>query len=244
MGYNDGYSLFDEIIVLSLIGSVFLISIFYYMVLQYAKRHSHKPRRKLNGDVVIRFMAIMGSGGHTMELSSLIKSLKQKNYQERYYIIADTDTLSEEKVHVLEKETFNYGKYKIMKIPRSREVGQSYFTSIFSTLKAFFACLKVVYEVKPNCLFTNGPGTAIPVVFAIFLFDLLFGRDCRIIFIESFARVKTLSLTGKILYYTKVADVIIVQWNDLVKKFPRVEYIPFFFTFSDSSNTNILEKLE
>ncbi|CEF69029.1 UDP-N-acetylglucosamine transferase subunit ALG14 homolog [Strongyloides ratti] len=241
MEFKDSYSLYDEIVVLSLIGSVFLISIFYYMMLQYAKRHSQKPNRRLSEEAVIRFMAVMGSGGHTMELSSLIRSLKQKNYNERYYIIADTDILSEEKIHVLEKETFDYGKYKIEKIPRSREVGQSYFTSIFSTLKAFFACLKIVFELKPNVLFTNGPGTAIPVVFAVFLFDLLLGRDCRIIFVESFARVKTLSLTGQILYYTRVADVIIVQWNDLVKRFPRVEYIPFFYTFLDSQNVNTLE---
>lgn len=71
------------------------------MMLQYAKRHSQKPNRRLSEEAVIRFMAVMGSGGHTMELSSLIRSLKQKNYNERYYIIADTDILSEEKVILL-----------------------------------------------------------------------------------------------------------------------------------------------
>uniref|UniRef100_A0A0K0FYQ2 UDP-N-acetylglucosamine transferase subunit ALG14 n=1 Tax=Strongyloides venezuelensis TaxID=75913 RepID=A0A0K0FYQ2_STRVS len=198
----------------------------------------------MSEEIVIRFVAVMGSGGHTMELSSLIKSLKQKNYKERYYIIANTDTLSEGKIHTLEKETFNYGEYKIKKIPRSREVGQSYFTSIFTTIKGFFASMKIINELKPNVLFTNGPGTAIPVVLSVFIFDLLFGRDCRILYVESFARVNTLSLTGKILYYTRLVDVIIVQWEDLVKEFPRVEYIPFFYTFTDSSNLTGVKKLE
>uniref|UniRef100_A0A0N4ZLN8 UDP-N-acetylglucosamine transferase subunit ALG14 n=1 Tax=Parastrongyloides trichosuri TaxID=131310 RepID=A0A0N4ZLN8_PARTI len=222
-------SLYDEVIVLSFIGFIFILSIIYFLILTYVKRHSKKPYHKISEKCILNYMAVMGSGGHTMELSMVIKSLKEKCYMERYYIIADTDKLSEEKIHTLEKETFDYGKYVIRKIPRSREVGQSYLTSIFTTIKAQISSFKIIFELQPNVLFINGPGTAIPIVFSVFILDLLCIKDCRILFMESFARVTTLSLTGKILYYTRLADVFIVQWKDLVKKYPRAEYIPFFY---------------
>jgi len=49
-------------------------------------------------------------------------------------------------------------------------------------------------------------------------------RNIKIIFIESFARVQTLSLSGKILYY--FADRFLVQWPELRTKYPMSEYLP------------------
>ena len=43
-------------------------------------------------------------------------------------------------------------------IPRSREVGQSYLSSILSTLKAFANCITMVYKERPSLLLVNGPG--------------------------------------------------------------------------------------
>lgn len=50
-----------------------------------------------------------------------------------------------------------------------------------------------------------------------------FGKDVRIIYVESAARVKTLSLTGKILYL--IADRFFVQWPKLLEKYKYAEYI-------------------
>lgn len=44
-------------------------------------------------------------------------------------------------------------------------------------------------------------------------------------YIESIARVKTLSLSGKILYVFRLADDFVVQWPQLVQKYPRSIYI-------------------
>jgi beta-1,4-N-acetylglucosaminyltransferase len=46
-----------------------------------------------------------------------------------------------------------------------------------------------------------------------------------IIFIESIARVEHLSLTGKILYKTRVTTLFLVQWEKLAAKLPRARYI-------------------
>ena len=47
--------------------------------------------------------------------------------------------------------------------------------------------------------------------------------DTRIVFCESFCRVKHLSLTGKLLY--PIADRFVVQWPELTQGHRRAEYI-------------------
>jgi beta-1,4-N-acetylglucosaminyltransferase len=42
--------------------------------------------------------------------------------------------------------------------------------------------------------------------------------------VESIARVRKLSLSGTILYYTRMADRFLVQWPELQRRFPRSIY--------------------
>ena len=55
---------------------------------------------------------------------------------------------------------------------------------------------------KPDLVISNGPGTALPVIYSVFIikFPLLIHYKSRIIYIESFCRTKSLSLTGKLVY--------------------------------------------
>ena len=46
----------------------------------------------------------------------------------------------------------------IRTIPRSREVGQSYLSSIQSTLRALLHSLSLVLFEQPSLLLVNGPG--------------------------------------------------------------------------------------
>ena len=62
-----------------------------------------------------------------------------------------------------------------------------------------------------------------PLCLVAFLYKLIGLLDVDIVFVESFCRVKKLSLTGRILYF--FADKFIVQWPDLVNKYPRAEYL-------------------
>jgi len=48
-------------------------------------------------------------------------------------------------------------------------------------------------------------------------------RPVTIVYIESFARVKHLSLSGKLLY--AFADIFLVQWADLLENYPRAKYL-------------------
>ena len=54
-------------------------------------------------------------------------------------------------------------------------------------------------------------------------FQVLLVKDIKIVYVESICRVKTLSLTAKILYY--FVDRLIVQWPELYEKYQRTIYL-------------------
>lgn len=167
-------------------------------------------------------LAVLGSGGHTKEMIALLKTLDKRSITPRVYLIADTDTFSEEKVTQLQK-TIDDPNFTVHRIPRSREVRQTYLSSVLSTLYALLYTLPIIITSKADLVLCNGPGTCIPVCVWVFLSKILLFRSTKLVFIESICRVKTLSLTGKLLY--QFADYFIVQWQELATKYPLTLYI-------------------
>lgn len=165
----------------------------------------------------------IGSGGHTTEMLQLLKNIDFEKYSPRYYILASSDTTSRNKIKELEESKQNPNDYHLISIPRSREVHQSYITSIFTTIISIIYSIPYVLKIRPDLILCNGPGTCIPVCIIGFLLKLAFVTDTRIVFIESFCRTKTFSLTGKILIY--LADNFLVQWLTLKRRLKRAEYI-------------------
>lgn len=169
----------------------------------------------------IRVMAVLGSGGHTTELLKLMKRLKREIYTPITFVVAETDKTSQAKTELDWKPT-QRDSFAI--IPRSREVGQSWSSTVWTTLRSFQSCLGLVYNRRPQLVLCNGPGTCIPICAAVLLFRVLgIQTDSKIIFCESFARVQHLSLTGKLIYY--VADEFVVQWPQLQAKYPRTRHL-------------------
>ncbi|XP_065161974.1 UDP-N-acetylglucosamine transferase subunit ALG14 homolog [Atheta coriaria] len=164
----------------------------------------------------------IGSGGHTTEMLTLMESLDFSNYTSRHYIMASSDSTSISKVNTFESH-INKGKYSIKRIPRSRHVHQSYISSVFTTIYATLHCIPVVLRLRPDLILCNGPGTCIPICIVAFIMKVAFLCDTKIVFIESFCRTQTFSLSGKILIY--VADNILVQWPSLKRKLKRSDYI-------------------
>ncbi|KAF9154909.1 UDP-N-acetylglucosamine transferase subunit [Mortierella sp. AD011] len=79
---------------------------------------------------------------------------------------------------------------------------------------------------RKSIMLMNGPGTCFALALAVIGARMLGVPDEQtpdLIFIESFARVKTLSLAGKLLYH--LCDVFLVQWPDLRGRYPRAQYI-------------------
>ncbi|CAN0157491.1 unnamed protein product [Ectocarpus fasciculatus] len=174
-----------------------------------------RPGRKVNT------LVVLGSGGHTSEMLKLTSRLSPETYSPLCYVVASTDHTSADRIP---KEGLVSGRCRVRTIPRSREVGQSYLTSVLTTLLAGLHAAVVVVTVRPDLVLVNGPGTCIPVCVAAsaLRFFGLGSRCSRTIFCESFCRVKSLSLSGRIMYL--LADRFVVHWPELLVKYPRAEY--------------------
>lgn len=155
-------------------------------------------------------LIVLGSGGHTTEMMKIMQHINKDKYAPRIYIAADSDKNSYNKVIEFEAMSTDF---KFIKIFRSRSVGQSYFSSIFTTLKAILASIPMMYWEKPDLVMCNGPGTCVPICLIAFLLRVTYcNTNCRIVFIESFCRIKSLSLTGRILIW--FADLFVVHWEE------------------------------
>ncbi|OQR82943.1 UDP-N-acetylglucosamine transferase subunit ALG14 [Achlya hypogyna] len=177
------------------------------------------PRKTTPSDS-FRTLVVLGSGGHTTEMLKLIKRLQRSRYTPLAFVVAATDHTSREKA----KQERQNPDITFFEIPRSREVGQSWITTVFSTAKAFLHCMIIVLRYQPDLLLCNGPGTCIPLCAAVLLLRFVgLKTDAKIIFCESFARVTHLSLSGKLLY--PVVDEFVVHWPQLQAAYPRSRYL-------------------
>lgn len=172
-------------------------------------------------DQPVRTLIVIGSGGHTTEMLMLLNKTNKSKFAPRLYVLANTDTTSRVRIEAEERGA----DWSVACIPRSRYVNQSYLTSVFSTIHSIVMTVPVVVSFKPDVVLCNGPGTCVPVCLVAFLMRLFhYTTGTSIVFVESICRVKTLSLTGKLMFF--IADLIIVQWPELKQKYGwRVKYL-------------------
>jgi len=169
-------------------------------------------------------MIILGSGGHTGEMINFVERLDLSRFSKIFLAKALSDKTSYnmffQALPQWERASNNESTPLVIKkeIPRAREVMQSYFTSIFTTLYAFLHALVLMYREKPDLVVTNGPGTCIPLCFAQFFNRMTMRSHGKILFIESICRVKSLSMTGTLLY--PLSDRTYVQHKTLQMKYP------------------------
>ncbi|KAJ6232600.1 glycosyl transferase-related [Anaeramoeba flamelloides] len=214
---------------LKLFGGLFLLLLILIIRVLSILPIFRRPKiHKKNTNEQVRVLSVLGSGGHTPEMLKLLETLfigEERNYQISF-VIASSDKTSQHKAKAFSKkfkEKFGIDDIQIYLVPRSRKVGQSYFSSIFTTLYASFFSFKIVVLENPKLVLCNGPGTCVPIALAAFLLRIISIKFIDVIYIESIARVKRLSLSGRILY--PIADRFIVQWESLTSKYKKVEYI-------------------
>ena len=164
----------------------------------------------------IATLVVLGSGGHTAEMLRLITDFDFGRYTPLTLVTAATDTTSRAKAErELPREALATARWA--EIPRAREVGQSFVTSVPSTLHALWACVDLIWTAAPDLVLVNGPGTCVPVAVLARL------TGARVVFVESWCRVESLSLTGRIMYW--VAHRFVVHWPELARRYPRAEYL-------------------
>ena len=83
-------------------------------------------------------------------------------------------------------------------------------------IKLIFSCLNVLIKERPRAIVSTGGGSTIPLCYLGKLMRV------KIIYINSLARVNDLSGTGKLIY--PIADLFLVQWELIAKKFKKAKY--------------------
>lgn len=142
------------------------------------------------------------SGGHFEQLMML------KPLMEKYngFIVTESTQYNKNNTDDNEKIKTYYLK----------QVNRKEILMLFNMLINFFKSLKILIINKPDIIITTGVLAIIPLC----LMGKIFGK--KIIFIESFAKIESPTLTGKMMY--KFADQFYVQWPNMLKIYPKAIY--------------------
>lgn len=184
-------------------------------------------------------LIILGSGGHTAEMFAMLSALSPttflRSYTHRTYVISAGDHLSASRARTFEQSLLSQtpsdpatgtatatgaGTYTLHTIPRARAIHQPLLTTPLSALRTLLSALALLRTRLPDLILTNGPGTGVVVAaaaLALRFADVGDGRGTsrmRTVYVESWARVRRLSLSGRLL--CRVADRFVVQWEGLV----------------------------
>lgn len=117
---------------------------------------------------------------------------------------------------ITEKTAYNVNKEQKIKTYYMPQVNRKEKTFL---IKMFFDFVKSMYiflKEKPNCMITTGVLSTIPMALIMKVFK------GKLIYIESFAKISSPTLTGKLLY--KYADRFYVQWEKMLEFYPNAIY--------------------
>lgn len=139
------------------------------------------------------------AGGHFEQLL-MLKPLMKKH---------DSFVITEETGYraVIEEEQMYYMK----------QVNRKEKDFIFCMLVNLFRSIKIYRKEKPDVVITTGVLAMIPMC----LIAKLYGK--KLIYIESFAKVRSATKTGKLMYM--FADQFYVQWPQMKEVYPNAIYL-------------------
>jgi UDP-N-acetylglucosamine:LPS N-acetylglucosamine transferase len=137
------------------------------------------------------------SGGHLTELLKLSDSWKQ---YETFFVTT---------VPVVRDNLQTSGNIYI--------VGECNRQHLIRVLKVFLRCLRIALKERPNVVISTGAAAGCIICFLAKL------SGAEIIWIDSITNVEKISLSGRMVRY--IADLFLVQWPELTKKYNNVEFI-------------------
>lgn len=125
----------------------FILKIFATLIGIYALRYVQLKFKRRNVNKPETIMIIFGSGGHTSEMMMILKDFDFNEYKTIYFLKASSDITTKPKfdLYIQEKKfKIDENKFFWFDIPRSREVKQSYFTSILTTIHSTLYCYYIL----------------------------------------------------------------------------------------------------
>ena len=145
----------------------------------------------------MKICLVFSDGGHFTEMREIMPAFKGHDV---FYVT------------IKSKSTENLTNTYYLK----QVLGSNMIHRIISRLIFTIQSLIIVLKESPIIIVSTGAGVAVP----LFYIGKLLGT--KVIFIESICRINDLSLTGKIIY--PIADLFLVQWEKLAKKYNRATY--------------------
>lgn len=142
---------------------------------------------------------ISSSGGHFEQLL-MLKQLEKSN---SVFIITEKTKYN---------KNDNKTNYFIMQINRKEIL------FIFKFICIFFKSLFIFIKENPDVVISTGVLSTIPMLFIAHIFKK------KVIYIESFAKINSPTLTGKLIYKWKIANQFYVQWESMLKFYPKAIY--------------------
>lgn len=146
----------------------------------------------------IKVCFIASAGGHLEQLRQLAEVAQRYDH---YYVMPCTPSTKK----------MNVKKYLVGDFYRKRWLSFP-FRFAWTALQQFLIFIKE----RPDVVITTGAGVVVPTC----LYAHFFGK--KLIYIESFARMETLNVTGERLY--PYADLFVVQWKKLQEIAPKAVY--------------------
>ncbi|KAI0884623.1 glycosyltransferase family 1 protein [Annulohypoxylon maeteangense] len=191
-------------------------------------------------------LIVCGSGGHTGEMIRMVdRSIRPRNLRShRRWAIGYGDRMSYDKVMEFEDSLVrkfgqqdSAGTFDIEFFHRPRAVHQSWLTTPFTALLSLVEMFKIMTTAPgrhttttsqyPGVIATDGPGAGFMFLLAAHWLKMIFvvpDSYVKTIFVESWARVKSLSMSGKLIKYLTLADVFIVQYEGIIRRLSSNEY--------------------
>ncbi|PHH72986.1 hypothetical protein CDD80_4107 [Ophiocordyceps camponoti-rufipedis] len=184
---------------------------------------------------------VLGSGGHTKEMLMMMDDgFCGMARLHRRYLLSSGDRVSRHQLEDYEARLTGLccdagteaGTYDVRTVIRARRVHQSLLTTPLTALASVAAIVSILLSppanatgraVKlPTLVFSNGPGTGFCVALAVHLlkvFCVVPDDVMRFVYIESWARISSLSLTARLLRRLGIADALYVQHAEVAAKY-------------------------
>ena len=147
-----------------------------------------------------KVLFISSLGGHLTQLLQLKPLFKEYDY----HIITEKSIITEDLSKQYRMSFLVYGARNYL--------FKYVFKFSFNIIKSLYYFLRE----KPDVIVTTGAHTAVPMCYIA----KILGK--KVIFIESFAKTSTPTISGKLVY--PIADLFIVQWEEMKKHYPKAVY--------------------
>ncbi len=146
----------------------------------------------------LKIVFAASSGGHLEQLLML------KPLMEKY-----------DSVFVTEKTEYNTGKTDVKTYYLS-QINRKELLFLPKLIGNTFRSLRIIVKERPKVMITTGVLAIVPLALLVKLFG------GKLIYLESFAKVTSKTLSGKLLY--RFADRFYVQWEEMLKLYPNAIY--------------------